>query len=78
MAKGGSNAAIGDALFISARSVEKHIGSVFTKFDLTETDDVHRRVRAVLVYLGALQRDTVTARPRKWGSPAGPPRRRER
>ncbi len=55
MAKGGSNAAIGEALFISARSVEKHIGSIFTKLDLPETDDVHRRVRAVLVYLGALQ-----------------------
>ena len=54
MAKGGSNAAIGEALFISARSVEKHIGSIFTKLDLPETDDVHRRVRAVLVYLGAL------------------------
>jgi len=54
MAKGGSNAAIGEALFISARSVEKHVGSIFTKLDLPETDDVHRRVRAVLVYLGAL------------------------
>ncbi|MCB0958414.1 MAG: response regulator transcription factor [Acidimicrobiales bacterium] len=54
MAKGGSNAAIGEALFISARSAEKHIGSIFTKLDLPETDDVHRRVRAVLVYLGAL------------------------
>ena len=54
MAKGGSNAAVGEALFISARSVEKHIGSIFTKLDLPETDDVHRRVRAVLVYLGAL------------------------
>jgi DNA-binding NarL/FixJ family response regulator len=55
MAKGGSNAAIGEALFISARSVEKHIGSIFSKLDLAETDDVHRRVRAVLVYLGAFQ-----------------------
>ncbi|HRW39011.1 MAG TPA: response regulator transcription factor [Aquihabitans sp.] len=54
MAKGGSNAAIGEALFISARSAEKHIGSIFTKLVLPETDDVHRRVRAVLVYLGAL------------------------
>lgn len=55
MATGGSNAAIGATLFISARSVEKHIGSIFTKLDLPETDDINRRVRAVLVYLTELQ-----------------------
>ena len=55
MATGGSNAAIGANLFISPRSVEKHIGSIFTKLDLPETDDVNRRVRAVLVYLTELQ-----------------------
>ena len=53
MAAGGSNAAIGEALFISPRSVEKHIGSIFTKLDLPPTEDSHRRVRAVLLYLGA-------------------------
>ncbi|MGI9605772.1 MAG: response regulator transcription factor [Acidimicrobiales bacterium] len=52
MAKGGNNAAIGESLFISARSVEKHIGSIFTKLDLSEADDVNRRVRAVLLFLG--------------------------
>ena len=52
MAKGGNNAAIGEALFISARSVEKHIGSIFTKLDLSESDDTNRRVRAVLLYVG--------------------------
>jgi DNA-binding NarL/FixJ family response regulator len=52
MAKGGSNAAIGEALFISARSVEKHVNTIFTKLDLIPTDDVNRRVRAVLIYLG--------------------------
>ena len=55
MATGRSNAAIGANLFISPRSVEKHIGSIFTKLDLPETDDVNRRVRAVLVYLTELQ-----------------------
>ena len=55
MATGGSNAAIGANLFISTRSVEKHIGSIFTKLDLPETDDVNRRVQAVLVYLTELQ-----------------------
>jgi DNA-binding NarL/FixJ family response regulator len=52
MATGKSNASIGEALHISARSVEKHINSIFSKLDLAQTDDVHRRVRAVLVYLG--------------------------
>ena len=53
MAAGGSNAAIGEALFISARSVEKHINSILAKLDLPPTEDSNRRVRAVLLYLGA-------------------------
>lgn len=53
MACGGSNAAIGETLFISPRSVEKHIASIFTKLDLSPTEEAHRRVRAVLLYLGA-------------------------
>ena len=53
MAKGHNNSAIGEALFISARSVEKHINSIFAKLDLSLTDDIHRRVRAVLLYLGS-------------------------
>lgn len=52
MAQGGNNAAIGEALFISPRSVEKHINAIFTKLDLSQVEDVHRRVRAVLLYLG--------------------------
>jgi DNA-binding NarL/FixJ family response regulator len=55
MAKGGSNAAIGEALYISARSVEKHINTIFTKLDLQPTDDLNRRVRAVLIYLGVVR-----------------------
>ena len=55
MATGANNAAIGESLFISARSVEKHIGSIFTKLDLSESDDSHRRVRAVLLYLGGVE-----------------------
>ncbi len=51
MAQGKSNAAIGDDLFISPRSVEKHINSIFMKLDLTQESDSNRRVRAVLVYL---------------------------
>lgn len=55
MAKGGSNVAIGEALYISARSVEKHINTIFTKLDLQPTDDLNRRVRAVLIYLGVVR-----------------------
>lgn len=51
MAKGGSNSAIGEALFISQRSVEKHINAIFTKLDLPPEPDSNRRVRAVLLYL---------------------------
>ena len=51
IAKGESNAAIGEALFISPRSVEKHINSIFTKLDLPPEESTHRRVRAVLLYL---------------------------
>ncbi len=52
VAKGGTNAAVADALFISERAVEKHIGSIFTKLDLSGEEDTHHRVRAVLLYLG--------------------------
>jgi len=52
MAGGGNNAAIGDALFISPRSVEKHISSIFSKLELSQVDDIHKRVRAVLLFLG--------------------------
>jgi len=51
IAKGGTNAAVGDALFISPRSVEKHVNSIFMKLDLSHEEDTNRRVRAVLVYL---------------------------
>ena len=56
MARGGSNAAIGDALFISERSVEKHINAIFTKLDLVQEPDTNRRVRAVLMYLAEANR----------------------
>jgi DNA-binding NarL/FixJ family response regulator len=51
MARGSSNDAIAAALFISVRVVEKHIGSMFAKLGLGEETDVHRRVKAVLIYL---------------------------
>ncbi len=51
MAQGRSNEAIAAELFISVRVVEKHISAIFAKLGLTEEADVHRRVKAVLIYL---------------------------
>jgi DNA-binding NarL/FixJ family response regulator len=51
MAQGKNNAAIAESLVLSDRAVEKHINAVFTKLGLSAESDVHRRVKAVLVYL---------------------------
>jgi DNA-binding NarL/FixJ family response regulator len=52
VAQGASNAGIAQRLVLSERAVEKHITAILTKLDLPADDaDVHRRVRAVLVYL---------------------------
>ena len=53
MAQGRSNRAVGQALFLSEKTVEAHIRSIFTKLDLVATSDDNRRVRAVLAYLSA-------------------------
>jgi DNA-binding NarL/FixJ family response regulator len=51
MAQGRNNASVAAALGLSERAVEKHINSVFSKLSLSEEPDVHRRVKAVLLYL---------------------------
>jgi DNA-binding NarL/FixJ family response regulator len=51
VAEGRNNAGIAATLHLSERAVEKHIGSVFAKLGLADEEQVHRRVRAVLVYL---------------------------
>ncbi|HEV7758832.1 MAG TPA: response regulator transcription factor [Acidimicrobiales bacterium] len=51
MAQGKNNAGIASALVLTERAVEKHINSMFSKLGLTEEPDVHRRVKAVLLYL---------------------------
>ena len=53
MAQGKSNAAIASTLILSERAVEKHINSIFSKLSLSEEPAVHRRVKAVLLYLSA-------------------------
>ena len=52
MAEGLSNAGIAERLFVSLGAVEKHISNVFTKLDLEQEQYAHRRVLAVLSYLG--------------------------
>jgi DNA-binding NarL/FixJ family response regulator len=51
MAEGRSNRAICERLFLSPKTVETHVGSMFTKLGLLPAPDDHRRVLAVLLYL---------------------------
>jgi len=51
MAEGRSNNAISARLFLSPKTVETHVASIFTKLGLLPTPDDHRRVLAVLAYL---------------------------
>lgn len=53
MAQGKSNSGIGAELVIGAAAVEKHISNIFMKLGLRAEDGEHRRVLAVLRYLGA-------------------------
>ncbi|WP_445167485.1 response regulator transcription factor [Mycolicibacterium sp. Dal123E01] len=54
MAEGLSNSGIGRRIFVTEGTVEKHVRSILTKLDLSETTDDHRRVRAVIVYLESI------------------------
>jgi DNA-binding NarL/FixJ family response regulator len=53
IAQGRTNAAIARELVITLGAVEKHVTNIFGKLNLPATDDDHRRVLAVLAYLGA-------------------------
>src|SRR5215212_2892910 len=52
MAEGRSNQAISERMFITPRAVEKHVTSIFQKLRLPASSEDHRRVLAVLTYLG--------------------------
>ena len=52
MAEGRSNAAIAKALVVGGGAVEKHINNIFMKLGLAPGERDHRRVLAVLRYLG--------------------------
>lgn len=53
MAQGKNNAAVAASLVLSERAVEKHINSIFSKLALSAEPDVHRRVKAVLLFLSS-------------------------
>jgi DNA-binding NarL/FixJ family response regulator len=52
IATGKGNGAIADQLSLSKRSVEKHVHAIFRKLKLDEADDVSRRVKAAIIFLG--------------------------
>lgn len=51
MARGLANAAIAEELFIQPRTVERHIGSIFSKMRIQPQPKAHARVLTVLAYL---------------------------
>jgi DNA-binding NarL/FixJ family response regulator len=51
IAEGHSNAAIARKLVVTEAAVGKHVGNIFAKLRLPQTDDTNRRVLAVLAYL---------------------------
>lgn len=53
MAQGLSNGGVCRELFLSPKTVEGHVRSIFTKFDLAQDASENRRVLAVLTYLNA-------------------------
>jgi DNA-binding NarL/FixJ family response regulator len=51
IAEGRSNHAICQRLFLSPKTVDTHVGSIFAKLGLLPAADDHRRVLAVLMYM---------------------------
>jgi DNA-binding NarL/FixJ family response regulator len=51
MAEGVSNAGIARRLFITEGTVEKHVNSILSKLQLSDSENDHRRVLAVIAYL---------------------------
>ena len=53
MAEGRSNRAIAERLVVTEHTVEKHVQNILAKLDIFESADDHRRVLAVLTFLGS-------------------------
>ncbi len=53
IAEGLNNSSIAERLVVSEKAVAKHINSIFSKLGVGEEPEMHRRVRAVLVWLTA-------------------------
>jgi DNA-binding NarL/FixJ family response regulator len=53
MAEGRSNAGIARLLVVTEATIEKHVHSILAKLRLSEAQDDHRRVLAVIAFLGA-------------------------
>jgi DNA-binding NarL/FixJ family response regulator len=52
IAEGRSNGSIASSLGVTKRAIERHINAIFVKLDLGKPEDVSRRVKAALLYLG--------------------------
>jgi DNA-binding NarL/FixJ family response regulator len=63
MAEGKNNASIAASLFLTERSVEKVIHSIFQKLGLGWEASVHKRVKAVILYLADPETGTEARRP---------------
>ena len=61
MAEGNNNAAIAASLFLTERSVEKVIHSIFLKLGLGYEQSVHKRVKAVILYLSEGRAEGIAA-----------------
>jgi DNA-binding NarL/FixJ family response regulator len=53
IAQGKSNTAIAESLVLTKRAVEKHINSIFLKLNLSDAEDVSKRVKATLMFLSS-------------------------
>ena len=51
IARAKTNGSIGDTLALSEASIEKHVNAIFSKLELAEETQAHRRVAAVLAFL---------------------------